>query len=177
MDVFKKNKKTKIILILTLIIISFSFMFPKSVHADWLIDWDHVGRVLAAAPAKIFKDIISGIYETINNLFVSDANKADLDQTDKPIYLTPENIIKGKFLLFDADIFKDVSSVTAGEYYDADGSGTGAVATEVVNGRVELRTIIARWYYGLRNFAVVSLLVVLVYVAIRMIISTISRNH
>lgn len=81
--------------------------------------------------------------------------------------LTPENIIKGNFILFEANIFKDVTN--SSHYFDNGKTGT-------VDGRTELRNAIAGWYYALRNLAIVALLSVLVYVGIRMITSTISQD-
>ena len=41
----------------------------------------------------------------------------------------------------------------------------------------KLRTNIASWYYGIRNFAAIILLVVLIYVGIRMAISTVAEEE
>ena len=46
----------------------------------------------------------------------------------------------------------------------------------ILNGKKELRETISGWYYALRNFAIVALLSILLYVAIRMILSTISAD-
>lgn len=81
--------------------------------------------------------------------------------------MTPENIIKGNFILFEANIFKDVQN--SSHYFDNGKTGT-------INGRTELRNAVAGWYYALRNLAIVALLSVLVYVGIRMITSTISQD-
>jgi hypothetical protein len=83
------------------------------------------------------------------------------------VYLTPENIIKGKFILFDANIFNEIDSFK--EYYDKDITG-------MLFGKQALRKVIAGWYYALVDFSIVALLSVLVYAGIRMTISTISKD-
>ena len=51
-------------------------------------------------------------------------------------------------------------------------SGMGGIET----GRNELREVVASWYYALRNFAIIGLLSVLVYVGIRMIMTSIASD-
>lgn len=99
----------------------------------------------------------------MNKLFVSDT-----DSKEVVIKVTPENIIKGKFLLLNANIFEDPEK-NMDKYKDTDGA-------KVQAGKSTLRTTVASWYYAIRNFAIVALLCVLVYVGIRMIMSTIAQD-
>lgn len=126
------------------------------------------------------------LFGILNDLFCDSKHKYEYWYADigeiiitNNIYLSPETIIKGKFLLFNANIFdpinqpddfKEGGDTYADTYYD-DGEGKN-----VVNGRKTLRGTISGWYYALRNFTIVGLLSVLVYVGIRMILSTISQD-
>ena len=164
------SKKTKKFILILIIITCFSFCYPKNVNA-----WFEMEDVVAA-PAKIFWLIERGIFTFLNNIFTNPENAAYLERQEDNGYgtsslhveLTPENIIKGKFILFDADIFKEITD--NGDYKDYVEGGA------VANGKIKLRETIAGWYYALRNFTIVALLSVLVYVGIRMIISTIAQD-
>lgn len=88
--------------------------------------------------------------------------------------VTPENIIKGKFLLLNANIFEDPET-NKDKYID--GEKTYKLGgSELANQKAVLRKTVASWYYALRNFAIVALLCVLVYVGIRMIMSTVAQD-
>ena len=144
----------------------FNFIFPPRVQAGFL-------KEVEKAPAKLLSWIITGIYEAVNNFFVSEEREVSDDNEENIIYLTPENIIKGKFIIFNANIFENIEE-TNETFYDI---GEGNWLTDnVIEGRMALRETLAGWYYALRNFAIVSLLAVLVYVGIRMILSTVSQD-
>jgi len=174
MNIFTNNKTTKKIIIVLVAFILINFCYPQNVHAAFEME------DIVAAPAKMFWAIEKGLLKLLNNMFTTGANnKLDLG-VKKPddngrMYeiikpkLTIDSIIKGKFLLLDANIFKDISGVENGRWFDFEG-GT------IKNGRIALRETIAGWYYALRNFSAVALLSVLVYIGIRMIISTIAQD-
>ena len=88
--------------------------------------------------------------------------------------VTPENIIKGKFLLLNANIFEDPEA-NKGKYIDGE-KKYSTNGHELANQKGILRKTVASWYYALRNFAIVALLCVLVYVGIRMIMSTVAQD-
>ena len=172
MNSFTNTKKQKKFIITLVILILFSFGCPKSVKAFDTND-------IIAAPARIFWMIERGLLTFLNNIFANEENKAVLyEEPDDNNYivenltivLTPDNIIKGKFLLFDANIFRELTKENSQYYYDYEEGG------DVYTGKVELRRMIAGWYYALRNFAIIALLSVLVYVGIRMILSTIAQD-
>ena len=171
----QKNAK-KFILVLVLLIL-FNFCYPKKVNAA--LGWDDI----VAAPAAIFYALEKGLLITANNWFTKDeyhstttisdvegenANGGDTRTETIKVYLTPETIIKGKFLLLDANIFKQIND-DAG-YYDYE------EGESVVLGKIALREIISGWYYALRNFAIIALLSVLVYVGIRMILTSVAQD-
>ena len=104
------------------------------------------------------------------------------------VYLSPESIIKGKFAILNPNIFEDItnpkedaSDPSKDQYYDtssenSDGSKGDKAVSYMIKGRTELRDTVAGWYYALRNLAIIALLSILVYVGIRMIISTLSQD-
>lgn len=172
MNIFTNSKKQKKFILVLVLLIMCNFFYPKQVKA-----FDFLGNI-----SSFFFFAERGIIGLLNNIFCDDNNQFVYDvggevngvSTVKvKIRLTPENIIKGRFVLFNANIFEDVTSVESTDpdkYYD-DGTGKS-----VIDGKTTLRNTIAGWYYALRNFAIVALLSVLVYVGIRMITSTISQD-
>lgn len=80
--------------------------------------------------------------------------------------VSAEAIIKGKLLLADPNIFKKINDNSYG-YLDYD---------KVNLEKNSLRDTISGWYYALRNLAIVALLSILIYVAIRMILSSVSSD-
>ncbi len=176
MNVLKNTKKFKKFILILVLLILFNFCFPKSVHALWLDD-------IVAAPAFIFYELEKGVLKFLNNIFANedyqantedgivenaDGDGGDIETEKLTVYLTPETIIKGKFIIFDANIFKEITNDH--NYYDYVEGG------DVSTGKIKLREVVSGWYYALRNFAIVALLSVLVYVAIRMITSTIAQD-
>lgn len=172
MNVLKNTKKTKKFILVIVAIILFSFAMPKQVKA-----FDFEGNI-----SNFFFACEKGVLNFLNDIFCDSEHEFDWDYSKNgQINFTAENIIKGKFLLFDANIFKEVGD---GDYYDkfewligTDGDYVGETLGYYEEGaKVTLRNTIAGWYYSLRNFAIVALLSVLVYVGIRMITSTISQD-
>lgn len=169
----KKHFKKFILVFVVLIL--FNFCCPKRVHALELVE------DLLALPARILFWMEKGVLTVMNDIFANDDHKAredteveEYDAISLRIYLTPETIIKGKFILLDANIFKNIDQDN--DYYDYDEVTNGTDRQGIVGGKSKLRGIISGWYYALRNFAIVALLSVLVYVGIRMVISTLAQD-
>lgn len=163
MSVFNNVRKLKRVFIIIISVFVLTISYPNRVQADGYV----AGSALTGV-GNIFYSIEDGIMRFLNDIFVDDDLKVNKTNT---IYLSPETIIKGKFALMDANIFKKISA--NGEYYDISGSKNNS---EIVKGKNSLRETISGWYYALRNLAIVALLSVLVYVGIRMTISTISQD-
>ena len=120
---------------------------------------------------RIVFGIEYGIYSLLNNFFVDEQYK--IKGGEGTLYLTPETIIQGKFILFDADIFSNPENDTmpdgvtkASDYYYDYNKDENSPINYVLTGKSELRKTLAGWYYALRNFALVALLSVLAYVSI-----------
>lgn len=176
MDVFTNTKKLKKIIIILVFLILFNFCCPKIVKAGSIGNWILIGV------ADLFYTIVDGLQNIINDIFIDDdifkegevQYDAQKDRIDNfggklSISVSADNIIKGKFLLMSPNIFARVPDKISGGniYLDYD---------QVNSGRSNLRATIAEWYYALRNLALVALLSILVYVAIRMILTTVSQD-
>ena len=167
MNVFKNEKIQKKLIITLVILILFCFCFPKNVNASLFPTKEEIAQWIASL-------IFDGEYAILameNNLFCSKDNEMPYDaDEDATVYLTPETIIKGKFLLMDANIFKDFSSVTSGssDYYDLEDYN--------IDGKVEMQKTVRGWYTALRNLSIVALLSILVYVGIRMMMTSLAAD-
>ena len=160
-----KNITKKLIIVLAFLTL-FNFCYPKTVRAEITIQ--DIKNTLLTGTAELFFSIFDGIMEKFNNVFMGyDENGV--------IYLSPENIIKGKFILMEANIFKTVDK---SNYYDTDGThGAGRkYTTDIISAKTTLRKTVLGWYYNIRNLAIVAMLSILVYVAIRMILSSVSAD-
>ena len=96
----------------------------------------------------------------------------------------PQEIFSGEILLFDPNIFNpkelktkeqtdaDGNTVTI-YYYEEDGK---EIETSTSNAAQDLKDVIARWYYIIRNIAIVGLMLVLLYVGIKMLLTSIASD-
>ena len=103
-----------------------------------------------------------------------------------PLYeITPQEIFSNKIPLLDVDFFNPSESQTftkkklansTSDSTDTDTTTSSAEytteTTEMKSTAAELRGVVANWYIVLRNIALVALLSVLVYIGIRIIISS-----
>lgn len=168
MKFFTNKNITKKLIIMSVFLILFTFAYPKDVKA---ISTEEITNTILTGTAKLFFSIFDGAMETLNSIFMG-------YDSGGIIYLSPENIIKGKFILTEANIFKNTN---INDYYDTSteakfGRDTNEYSNKIYNGRVNLRKNILGWYYNLRNLAIVAMLSILVYVAIRMILSSVSSD-
>lgn len=163
MNVLKNTNIYKKIFLFMLIIIMVNVFYPLSSNASEL------GGKMMVGVGNLFYGIEDGILKIINSIFVDKDLLGEEGISDDTIYLSPETIIKGKFALMNANIFEEVKN--DGTYYDISGD-----ASSIITGKNALRNTISGWYYALRNLAIVALLSILVYVGIRMTISTVSQD-
>ena len=90
---------------------------------------------------------------------------------------SPEAIFEGKILLFNVDFFGEPIKIQQdedGNYYYNDGNEE--VITSPQNVAEDLSGIISSWYVGIRNIALVVMMIVLLYIAIRMMLSTLASD-
>lgn len=158
MKVFKHTNQSKKLILVIVCIMLFSFCCPKPVQA---FELEHI----VMAPCHLLYWLPKGLLDFFNDIFCDDTH-----QNKNTIYLSPETIIKGKFLLLNPNIFDDGSGKT---YFDEGNMQNG---TSISQGRTQLRETISGWYYALRNLAIIALLSVLVYIGIRMLLTSISQD-
>lgn len=120
-----------------------------------------IGTILAYAATA---GVVAGAYFTSNVM---------PDNLHLPIYqITPEAIFSNKILLFDVNFFDPAADDTLKDENGKpvkDDDGNVITQTSIAK---ELRTIVSSWYNVLRDIAIVILLSVLVYVGIRIVISS-----
>lgn len=198
MNFFTKTKTMKTIAIILTFLTIFNFIYPTSVvHAaslgdmllnavqnafNWITDhllkpmlegvMGFLVKLVIDGVVSLLDSLVDGVAVIINNLFVEPGEKAVVGNNSIKIKLTPENIILGKFALLNGNIFHKFTTAEAGAYFDISDSADD----NMLDAKDKLRTNVAKWYYALRNFSIVALLSVLVYVAIRMVISTLSND-
>ena len=123
------------------------------------------------------------------------------DITVFPTYsISPEEIFEGRLLIFDVNFFTpktlkvhlssnkedyshdkneaDYNSETDGKiyYYYYEGTDGKPVITSKQNTALQLSAVISSWYYAIRNFALVIMMLILIYVGIRMMISSVAAE-
>lgn len=104
------------------------------------------------------------------------------------ILITPEEIFTGKVLALNVNFLKDISGEVQEIDSDADVSdedfresllegGQNTIGTKgTENALIKLREQIAQWYLLIRNLAAAALFCVLIYIGIRMVISSASEE-
>lgn len=123
------------------------------------------------------------------------------DITVFPTYsISPEEIFEGRLLIFDVNFFNpktlkvhlssdkddyshdkneaDYDSKTDGKiyYYYYEGNDGKPVITSKQNTALQLSAVISSWYYAIRNFALVMMMLILIYLGIRMMISSVASE-
>lgn len=190
----KKKSVYKIILTL-LIITSMSFLIPKRVSA---VDWgnvpgsllkelvqlaDYLGDVVMGVLNKVMLGA-DGIYSSSmlskNNVnLTSEESWLKKNLKDEPIEIdglessfkipnmlySPETIFENKIAALDVNFLR-------ANKYSAITDDTKDAEKKAQSSASQISTVIAKWYKGFRNLAIVGLLCVLVYLGIRILIST-----
>lgn len=139
------------------------------------------GAALVVNPFGAIPLAIKNISRWITNNGIT-GKKATIEWPQRHI-LAPEDIFTGNILITNINFFKDYTKrgedAIASKASDL-GSGENAILDFSSEGEAanleKLRKAIAKWYIAIRNIAIVGLLSVLVYVAIRMVISVASSD-
>ena len=176
-----KIKQNKIIILIILIILSFNFIIGSNVYA---VDAEDGGtsQTGESSSTGIKEDLEEG-----NKMFEGDNFLTTLLEGIVGLLLWPLRlliVIVGKLMQLIAtaiasitgqefeivtieDVLFNNLAITDINFFDINGAG-GALQI--------LRKLIAGWYYTLRNLSVVILLCVLVYLGIKMAISTVASE-
>lgn len=192
---FKKKSIHKIILAL-LIICSINFVIPKRVSA---VDWGNVAGSLLKEIVQFIDSLGDVVMGLLNNVMLGtdgigsamlDQDDANLDDgsgswlkdtlegdvTEKTVN-NLENKFKVPNMLYSPEtIFGnriaalDVNFLRANKYTAVSDSANASEKAQ--SAASSISKVIAKWYKGFRNLAIVGLLSVLVYLGIRILIST-----
>lgn len=152
------------------------------------------GTALAAAKGAVLIATVVGAITTTNTAFVFLDDTLFPEITVLPLFsISPEEIFKGDILLFDVNFFnpkkvnkgviettqvaEDGTTIETSKegYYYINSKGE-KVVTSQQNSADELKGVISRWYYTLRNLAIVGLMLVLIYVGIRILLSSVASE-
>ncbi len=160
-----KKVFSKILIIFILLVVCFEFIFSSNISNANVISEDSLNAVTDLAGG-----IVSIVYWDKRVLatglaFVLDIIVANLAEADGVNYgnsgmlsiITPFDIFFNKYKLLDVNFF------------DVNGVSQGSIAHTI-------RTSVAGWFYTMRLIASAILLVILIYVGIRMAISTIAEE-
>lgn len=164
-----KKVLEKCILILITIMLLFNLIIPTIVSANTVEEERNaldvgVGIVgglvdgivgILLYPLKVFIIIIATGIRAITGGVALLGGASGLGNTIDTIFISPEDILFNKVELVDINFF--------------DFNVSGAILT--------IRENVAIWYYGLRNLSIVILLAVLIYVGIRMTLSTVASDE
>ena len=101
-----------------------------------------------------------------------------------PAYsISPEEIFQGKIMLFNVDFFGEGKEIKAKdedndgiiEYYYYEDEGKEVITSPQDLGQ-ELSGTISKWYVSLRNIGLVMMMIVLLYIGIRILLSTVASD-
>lgn len=153
----KKSLLSKIIIVLTIVVILLNFYLMPPSQAGWLDDMLQSVIGLLTLPVR-FVAVACGW--AINALTGSLAYiEGTTDGSAANLFITPFDILFNKVAIFDINFF-DIKT-------------SGPEVESLVN---KIRMGVAGWYYALRNISASALLVILIYVGIRMAITTIATD-
>ena len=146
-----------------------------------------IGSALAKAAATVvIGTIVVDIASSSSSAPISNVSASVFSEDVKvpaTLYLpvfnySPEEIFQGKILLFNVDFFGDpikISQDSEGNWYYTNDKGE-KVITSRQNIAEDLSGVISKWYVGIRNIALVTMMIVLLYIGIRMLLSTLASD-
>ena len=192
MKFLTNQKVVQKILIALIMVILFSFSIPKPVQADWGGTLASPVISLVAAIADGFQHLIEWamLGEKSNFMKPWDSDTVEREEGDIPkdaASVTIEDDLDGSFLGWDS-VNIPVITYTPEEIFsnrvpalDVNFIKPSVIETEVPEGGTrniakQIQSIIAGWYNAIRSLAIVGLLSVLVYLGIRMLMTSIAAD-
>lgn len=125
---------------------------------DWLSDW-------GGDAFSVIEDSWASDQSLIDNVSSTIESAATISGMG---FLTMEDFFRGELEISNINIFENMPTGTLSDYWD-DSSNENSVINAV-------KVSAAGWYYSLRNIAAVGLLCVLIYTAIRIMLTTIAEE-
>lgn len=167
-----KNMKQKIITIPIIMITLISFIIPNYANASWFSDLfgsesngsgdllGDTGNAILEAICDLFLLIPNSINSGLQDFFMKDELKNNTKvsgTTQQNLYFGPGLIFANKIKMFNVNFFENKSK--------NDNSLSA-----------QLRNVIATWYIALRNIGLVLMLLVLVFIGIKITISSVASD-
>ncbi len=190
MKFLTNQKVVQKILIALIMVILFSFSIPKPVQADW-------GGTLASPVISLVAAILDGVQhgiewfmlgETSNFMKNLDSGAIDYSEPEEgAATIEVEDKIDGSFLGLDAvnipvitytpeEIFANRVPALDVNFIKPSVKEEGATQSDTRNIAWQIQSTIAGWYNAIRSLAIVGLLSVLVYLGIRMLMTSIAAD-
>ena len=155
----KTNTKTNKVIVMIVIVMLLNFVMPNYSNAGIVTNWAK-NKILNAF-AELLLVIPDSLLEGLQGIFLDESS---IEEDGKySIKLSPGTIFAGKIPAFDIDFISNKEE------------GVGNNAPEKIHSvsvAQKIRTEISTWYNVLENVSLVALLSILVYIAIRIIISS-----
>ncbi|MCI8444518.1 MAG: hypothetical protein HFJ37_05115 [Clostridia bacterium] len=152
----------------------------------WFLGVGIVASAVVGFFAKsMFKSVWGYIGDKVGQGSISSFAEENMpDDLYLPVYsISPEEIFQGKILLFNIDFFNKGKEILEEKdeegnlkyYYYYNDKGE-KVITSPQNMGQQLKATISQWYVSLRNIALVCMMIVLLYIGIRMLLSTLASD-
>lgn len=192
MKFLTNQKVVQKILIALIMVILFSFSIPKPVQADW-------GGTLASPIISLVAAIADAVQHLMERAMLGESSnfmknwdtdlveRVEGDIPEDAATVTVEDNLDGSFIGLDA-VNIPVITYTPEEIFsnrvpalDVNFIKPSVIETEVPEGGTrniakQIQSIIAGWYNAIRSLAIVGLLSVLVYLGIRMLMTSIAAD-
>ena len=196
-SIYKARNISEIILgifigvcVIVILLLAWEFVFAAAAASSmaaavttWLSSHALLGAVATKLMAGLTTIAIVGSFAAGG--FVGLASYSIMSDSTMPevtvlplINISPEEMFKGNILLFDVNFFnpKEVlQNEEGGYYYYIDDNGE-EVITSAQSSAYILKKLVSRWYYTLRNVAMVILMVILIYIGIRILLTSVASE-
>lgn len=190
MKFLTNQKVVQKILIALIMVILFSFSIPKPVQADWGGTLASPVISLVAAIADGFQHLIEWAMLGETSNFMKNLDSGTIDYSDPEegaATIEVEDKIDGSFLGLDAvnipvitytpeEVFANRVPALDVNFIKPSVKEEGATQSDTRNIAWQIQSTIAGWYNAIRSLAIVGLLSVLVYLGIRMLMTSIAAD-
>lgn len=183
MKIFTDKSVTQKIIIALVIVILTTFSVPTSVQAD-------VGGKLASPVINLIVALFDGVQHLLEYAmlgetsgFMKDIGSGDYDDTAGEVTITTDEFIDATFFGLNAVNVPKITYTPEAIFsnkvpaLDVNFINPSIKGNDERNVAVNLQPIIASWYVAIRTMSIVGLLSVLVYLGIRMLLSSLAADR
>lgn len=183
MKIFTDKSVTQKIIIALVIVILTTFSVPTAVQAD-------VGGKLASPVINLVVALFDGIQHLLEyamlgetSSFMKDIGSGDYEDTAGEVTITTDEFIDATFFGLNAINVPKITYTPEAIFsnkvpaLDVNFINPSVKGNDERNVAVKLQPVIASWYVAIRTMAIVGLLSVLVYMGIRMLLSSLAADR